>query len=34
MAIIEAGLRSAAERRVVAPDYTDAERSAWRPVVE
>jgi predicted dehydrogenase len=31
MAIIEAGMRSAEEGRRVAPEYTDAERSAWRP---
>jgi predicted dehydrogenase len=31
MVIIEAGLRSADEGRVVSPDYTDAERSAWEP---
>ena len=29
MSIIEAGLQSAAERRVVTPSYTNAERSAW-----
>ena len=29
MAVIEAGLQSAAEGRVVRPVYTDAERSAW-----
>jgi predicted dehydrogenase len=34
MSVIEAGMRSSAERRVVGPSYTDAERSAWRPVVE
>jgi predicted dehydrogenase len=34
MALIEAGLRSAAEGRVVAPDYMDAERSACRPLVQ
>jgi predicted dehydrogenase len=33
MVVIEAGLESAASGRVVAPEYTDAERSAWRPVV-
>ncbi len=32
MAVIEAGLQSAAEGRVVRPSYTEAERSAWRPV--
>lgn len=32
MAIIEAGMQSADEGRVVRPDYTDAERSAWEPV--
>ena len=31
MAIIEAGIRSSEEGRVVRPDYTDAERSAWLP---
>jgi predicted dehydrogenase len=31
MAIIEAGMQSSAEGRVVSPDYTDAERSAWEP---
>ena len=31
MAIIEAGMRSSDEGRVVRPDYTDAERSAWKP---
>ena len=34
MAIIEAGVQSSDERRVVSPDYTDAERLAWTPVVE
>jgi predicted dehydrogenase len=34
MSVIEAGLQSAAERRVVGPSYTEAERSAWRPVGE
>jgi predicted dehydrogenase len=34
VAIIEAGLRSAADGRVLVPDYTDAERSAWRPVAQ
>ena len=29
MAIIEAGIKSSLEGRVVRPDYTDAERSAW-----
>jgi predicted dehydrogenase len=29
IAVIEAGLRSAAEGRVVRPDYADAERAAW-----
>jgi len=32
MAIIEAGTQSSDEGRVVRPDYTDAERSAWEPV--
>jgi predicted dehydrogenase len=31
MAGIEAGMQSAAEGCWVTPDYTDAERSAWRP---
>jgi predicted dehydrogenase len=31
MAIIEAGMRSADEGRRVIPQFTDAERSAWRP---
>jgi predicted dehydrogenase len=34
MAVIEAGLQSAATGRAISPDYTDAERAAWRPVVE
>jgi predicted dehydrogenase len=34
MTVIEAGLLSSAEGRVVRPTYTEAERSAWRPVVE
>jgi predicted dehydrogenase len=29
MAVIEAGLRSAVEGRIVSPSYTDAERAAW-----
>jgi predicted dehydrogenase len=29
MALIEAGIRSSAEGRVVIPNYTAAERSAW-----
>jgi predicted dehydrogenase len=33
MAILEAGVRSSVEGRVVRPDYTGAERSAWKPVV-
>jgi predicted dehydrogenase len=33
MAILEAGVRSSDEGRVVRPDFTDAERSAWEPVV-
>jgi predicted dehydrogenase len=33
MAIIEAGVQSSDEGRVVRPDYTDAERLAWEPVV-
>jgi predicted dehydrogenase len=31
MAILEAGIRSSEEGKVVRPDYTDAERSAWLP---
>jgi predicted dehydrogenase len=31
MAILEAGVQSSDEGRVVRPDYTDAERSAWQP---
>jgi predicted dehydrogenase len=31
MAVIEAGIQSSAEGRVVSPSYSDAERSAWRP---
>jgi predicted dehydrogenase len=33
MAIIEAGVQSSEEGRVVRPDYTEAERLAWEPVV-
>jgi predicted dehydrogenase len=33
IAIIEAGMRSSDEGRVVSPDYTDVERSAWQPRV-
>ena len=33
MAIIEAGVQSSDEGRVVRPDYTEAERLAWEPVV-
>jgi predicted dehydrogenase len=33
MAILEAGVRSSDDGRVVKPDYTDAERLAWEPVV-
>lgn len=33
MAIIEAGVRSSEDGRVVRPVYTEAERSAWEPVV-
>ncbi|MGH7578898.1 MAG: Gfo/Idh/MocA family oxidoreductase, partial [Gemmatimonadales bacterium] len=29
MAVLEAGIRSSAERRMVSPAFTDAERSAW-----
>jgi predicted dehydrogenase len=32
MAILEAGVQSSDEGRVVRPDYTEAERSAWEPV--
>jgi predicted dehydrogenase len=32
MAVIEAGLHSSAERRVVEPSYTATERAAWTPV--
>jgi predicted dehydrogenase len=31
MALIEAGVRSSSEGRVVSPSYTAAERSAWNP---
>jgi predicted dehydrogenase len=34
MAVIEAGLQSAAEGRVVRPHYMEAERAAWSRVVE
>jgi predicted dehydrogenase len=34
MAVIEAGMQSAAAGGVVRPSYSAAERSAWRPVVE
>jgi predicted dehydrogenase len=34
MAIIEAGAQSSDEGRVVRPDYTEAERVAWEPVVD
>jgi hypothetical protein len=34
MAIIDAGERSSAEGRVVAPDFTPAERRAWTPEFE
>ena len=33
MAIIEAGVQSSDDGRVVRPDYAEAERLAWRPVV-
>jgi predicted dehydrogenase len=33
MAILEAGVQSSDEGRVVRPGYTDAEQSAWEPVV-
>ena len=32
MAIIEAGVQSSDDGRVVRPDYTEAERSAWEPM--
>jgi predicted dehydrogenase len=31
MAIVEAGIQSSDEGRVVSPDYVEAERSAWNP---
>jgi predicted dehydrogenase len=34
MAVIEAGLESSAEGRVVTPSYTEAERAAWRGTSE
>ncbi|MFN2564962.1 MAG: oxidoreductase [Gemmatimonadaceae bacterium] len=34
MSVVEAGLQSSSEGRVVSPRYTEAERSAWRPVVQ
>jgi predicted dehydrogenase len=34
MAVIEAGLDSAADGRVVSPEYTEAEWAAWRPLQE
>jgi predicted dehydrogenase len=34
MAVIEAGMQSAADGRVIRPSYTDAECSAWRQVVD
>ncbi len=33
MAVLEAGVQSSDEGRVVRPDYTEAERTAWEPVV-
>ena len=33
MAIIEAGVLSSDDGRVVRPDFTEAERLAWEPVV-
>jgi predicted dehydrogenase len=33
MAVIEAGIQSSAEERVVSPLYTDAERRAWSAAV-
>jgi predicted dehydrogenase len=32
MAVIEAGIKSSRESRVVSPEYTGAERSAWNPI--
>ena len=32
MAVLEAGMRSSAEGRVVKPEYTEAEHSAWHPL--
>jgi predicted dehydrogenase len=34
MSIIEAGLQSAAQGQVVQPELTEAERRAWRPIVQ
>jgi predicted dehydrogenase len=34
MAVIEAGLESAAEGRAVSPRFTEDERGAWRPVIQ
>jgi predicted dehydrogenase len=34
MAVIDAGLRSAAEGHLVRPDYTRTERAAWKPAAE
>jgi predicted dehydrogenase len=34
MSVIEAGMTSSAEGRVVSPSYTEAERAAWRLVVQ
>jgi predicted transcriptional regulator len=33
MSVIEAGMQSAAEGRLASPNYTEAERSAWRQIV-
>ena len=34
MAVIEAGMQSAAEGRVISASYIESERSAWRPIVQ
>lgn len=33
MAVIEAGMQSSSDGRVISPSFTDAERSAWREVL-
>jgi predicted dehydrogenase len=33
MAVVEAGMRSSVQGKVVSPSYTDAERSAWNPAI-